>query len=251
MQMFFMDESGTAPAKPRKDQRYFVIGGIVIPSDVWHEIADEMTNIKKNRRIRGELKWRYFSPNNDDTTNPLRGRPPVERDAFRAEMFSLISSRASVRVICTVTSIDAAFEAPSVNNADDVYHLTYKTTTERFQYYLQDLSKSIGRKENGIIVCDHRGPRDDTRLRLQHQKLLFSSGEYISKYKNLIEGLFIAPSHMSVGIQLADLVAGAVWRYYEKGDEKWFSKIEPSLRRGPNGQIDGFGIIKTPKRNWR
>ncbi|WP_162801111.1 DUF3800 domain-containing protein [Azospirillum brasilense] len=251
MQIYFMDESGTAPQRPTKQQRYFVIGGVIIPSNLWHEIADEMTNLKKNRRIRGEIKWRYFAPNNDDASNPLKGRPQAERDEFRAELFGLITKRASVRIICTVTSIEAAFEMRSVNNADDLYHLTYKTSTERFQYYLQDLSKTVGRKENGIIVCDHRGPRDDKRLRQQHQKLLYSSGEHITRYSNLVEGLFIAPSHMSVGIQLSDLVAGAVWRHYEKGDDRWFGLIKDSLRQGPNGNPDGYGVIKTPKSNWR
>jgi len=139
---------------------------------------------------------------------------------------------------------------PSVNTQDDIYHLTYKALTERFQYYLQDLSKEIGRPEYGIIISDHRGKDDDRRLRAHHQKLLYSSAEFVSTYKNLIESLFLQPSNLSIGIQFADMVAGAIWRKYERNDERWYGSVEASLRRSPKGDLAGYGIIKLPKRNW-
>lgn len=251
MQMFFLDESGTAPAGPTENQRYFVIGGVIIPDTLWHAVATDLNNLKKNRKIRGELKWRYFAPGNDDAKNPMRGKNWEERDAIRSEVFALIANRAPIKIIAAVSSISAAFAMPSINNADDLYHLTYKSVTERFQYYLQDLSKAVGRKENGIIVADHRGPKDDTRLRQQHQKLLHSSGEFITRYENLVEGLFIAPSNLSIGIQLSDLVAGAVWRRFERDDDRWYQRIAKAIRTGPHGQIDGYGIVKTPKTGWK
>jgi len=76
--------------------------------------------------------------------------------------------------------------------------------TERFQYYLQDISRIVGSKINGIIVCDYRQPKDDHQLRHLHQKLLTGSKKHFSIYENLVEGVFIAPSHLSVGIQFAD-----------------------------------------------
>jgi len=137
----------------------------------------------------------------------------------------------------------------SVNTQDDVYNLTYKTLTERFQYYLQDSSEP-GKKEFGIIVGDHRGAQDDKRLRQHHQMLMHSSASVTSSYRNLIEGLFLEPSHMSIGIQLADMVAGAVWRAYQKNDYTWYNLLQPSIRANSNHQVDGYGIIKVPKKNW-
>ena len=64
--------------------------------------------------------------------------------------------------------------------------------------------------------------------------------------QNLVEGLFIHPSNLSVGIQLADMVAGAVWRKYERGDNKYYEMLKPSLRKDPQKQA-GFGVVKFPK----
>jgi len=156
----------------------------------------------------------------------------------------------SVRTIASVCSAAAAYKMPSVTTQDDIYHLTYKTISERFQYYLQDMSTMVGRKEFGIIVDDHRGSKGDARLRRYHQMILHSSAEFTSRYDNLIESLFLEPSNLSVGIQLADMVAGAVWRKYERGDDKWYSVVEPSLRRSRSGRLLGYGIVKVPKYGW-
>jgi hypothetical protein len=80
--------------------------------------------------------------------------------------------------------------------------------------------------------------------------LLHSSAEFTSKYDHLIEGLFLEPSNLSIGIQLADMVSGAGWRKYERNDDRWYRAVEPSFRRSSSGELLGYGIVKTPKRGW-
>jgi hypothetical protein len=80
---------------------------------------------------------------------------------------------------------------------------------------------------------------------------LKAGGRFTSQYKHLVESLFFQPSEISVGVQFADLVAGAVWRKFEKGDDYWYKKLEPSLRTSHGGSIDGYGIIKCPKATWK
>ena len=53
-------------------------------------MRDGLMGIKIRRKIRGEIKWRYFAPNNDDARNPMRGMPPPERDAIREEVYKLL-----------------------------------------------------------------------------------------------------------------------------------------------------------------
>jgi hypothetical protein len=130
----------------------------------------------------------------------------------------------------------------------DSSDLTYKVVTERFQYFLQDES-SNARTEFGVIICDHRGSADDNRLRAHHQMLVHSS-EFTSEYKNLIESVFLQPSHHSIGIQLADIIAGAVWRRFERGDDRFYKMAEPRFRRSRGGRIEGYGVIKVPKQGW-
>lgn len=109
---------------------------------------------------------------------------------------------------------------------------------------------NLGEQVNGIIVCDHRAPKDDQRLRELHYKLLTQQKATSSNYANLIEGLFIAPSHFSVGIQLADMVAGAVFRAKKAKDPRFFNQIKGSFRASAAGKIEGYGVVKFPKGDW-
>jgi hypothetical protein len=197
------------------------------------------------------MKWRYFAPDNDDAKNPMRKLSQAERDDIRTAMITIVTSEASVRCLACVCSASAAYQMASTYTQEDLYHGAYKPVTERFQYYLQDLSKAVGAKQYGIIVADHRGRQDDARLRGHHQKLLYATGDFISKYDLLVEGLFLEPSNLSVGIQFADLVAGSIWRKFERNDTRWYDLVEPAIRRGPAGTVDGYGLVIFPKYNWR
>ena len=250
MHILFLDESGTAPRPQDQHPSYFVVGGVIIPETSWHRMRDGLMGIKIRRQIRGEIKWRYFAPNNDDAKNPMRGMPQPERDQIREEIYKLLGSETAVRTLACVSSRTAAYAMPSINSQDDLYHGTFKPVTERFQYHLQDVSKISGIKQYGVVVGDHRGPGDDKRLRMHHEKLLHSASGFTSKYENLIEGLFIHPSNLSVGIQLADMVAGAVWRKFERKDDRHYKMLEPSLRKSPAGSVEGYGLVKYPTKGF-
>jgi hypothetical protein len=62
-------------------------------------------------------------------------------------------------------------------------------------------------------------------------------------YPNLIEGLFFSPSHHSIGIQFADLISGAIFRNYEKQDDRWYKIIRKKLWE-PKPELSGSQMSK-------
>jgi hypothetical protein len=173
-----------------------------------------------------------------------------DRDSIRREMFEILCKpRHRITALAAVCSAKAAYQIPRITSQEDIYHFTCKPVTERFQYFLQDVSTKA-RTEFGIIICDHRGGNDDTRLRRHHQMLVHAAGGYTSDYKNLVESVFLQPSHQSIGIQLADILAGAVWRMFERSDDRFYKMAESAFRRDRRGRIPGYGLIKTPKTGW-
>jgi hypothetical protein len=249
--MFFLDESGTPPQGTPCRDRYFVIGGLVIPDGAWHKLHALVHGMKVRRQINGELKWRYFAACNHDAANPMRLLSQTQRNEIRTEIYQIICSIKSIKAIACVACIDAAFAMPSVQCSDDLYHFTYKPLSERFQYHLQDISRTVGRTETGIIVADQRGAKADKGFRSAHERLLRRRTDFSSNYENLIESLFFQPSDLSLGVQLADMVAGTIWRKFEKNDEVCYRQLEPAMRCSAKGVIDGYGIVKFPKGTWR
>lgn len=246
MHLCFMDESGTPAKLGKADGEFFAIAGIIIPEDTWHTAREKLVGLKREKKFRGEVKWRFFAPNNNDAENPMREWDQDSRNEFRQRVFRIISEQRSIKLIACVCNCEAAYVLPSVNTQDDIYFRTYKPVTERFQYFLQDMSREIGSKISGLIVADHRGSRDDTKMRIQHERLVRESGKYTSTYTHFVEGLFFSPSHMSVGVQLADMVAGATWRKYAKNDGTYFDQISKSFRSKADGNIEGYGLVKFP-----
>ena len=251
MQMFFLDESGTPPSPTKLREKYFVVGGLVIPDGVWGKVRDSLLGMKLRKGVVGELKWRYFAPANNDAANPMLGMDQKGRNEIRVEMYQIICGSKAIKAIACVACMEACYQKAHVNNCDDLYHYTYKPVSERFQYHLQDITRTVGRQEMGMIVADHRGAQPDARFRLAPEHLLRPRSALTSDYKNFVESLFFLPSDTSVGIQLADMVAGAVWRKYEKNDDYWYQRLEPALRKSPAGEVQGYGIIRHPKQGWR
>ena len=251
MHLCFVDESGT-PTKPgQTSPRYFVFGGLVIPEERWPGIRSKLDGLKASMKYFGEVKWRFFASHNNDASNPMQGWSQDRRNDFRDSIFRIVTSERSLRIIAGVCDVPLAYGLGNVNGQEDIYFRTYKVVTERFQYLLQDVSKDSGSYTSGIIVADHRNGRQDDRMRVQHERLVNETRQFTSTYGNFIESIFLSPSHMSVGIQFADMVAGAIWRFHETGDNRGIEAIKPSFRTNRGGTIDGYGIARFPKSGWK
>lgn len=249
MHLLFIDESGTIPPKNKQSStEYFSLGGIIIPEDLWHTLDKELALLKLAYDVHGEIKWRYFSPHNKGgKLHPLSHLSGQEKEEFKISLFNTITKFKAIRSICAIVNVKMAYSLDYVQNDNDMYWYAYKHIIERFQFHLQDLSRMVGTKINGIVICDNRQPKDDHLLRNLHQKLLSGHKNSSSTYLNLIEGVSISPSHLSVGIQFADLIAGAVYRNFAKQDDTYFNLIKPILRKSDTGIIDGYGLVKWPK----
>lgn len=245
--MLFLDESGTPPSpNAHRSNNFFVIGGLVIPEHLWHRVRDGLLGTKLRFGVRGEVKWRYFAPENTDAANPMREMASTKRYELRSAIFQLLRDIGGLTALACITSTSEVYGRGIVADRDALYEATYRQVSERFQYHLRDVSKQRGERQLGMIVCDHRSVHDDARLRNHHEELLLARTKRQGTYPDLVEGLFLQSSHLSVGIQLADMIAGAVWRKYEKNDARWFEEIKPIFRRRA-GLIDGAGLVRFPK----
>lgn len=249
-----MDESGSPPGKDKADyRRYFVIAGLIMHENQWHGVADEVRQLRKRPEfnVTGEIKWRYFGQENTDANNSVAHLSQDARDAFRTALFEIITKRKSIKIVACAADAKVAYDTcPYVTSAEDLYHYTYKPVSERFQYHLQDVSRAVGDKQLGIIVADPRGKKQDESLRKEHHRLIEENSPFVSTYENYVETIFLTPSHLSVGIQLADMVAGAVGRALNSKESRFARLLKPAFRARPNGKIEGFGFVRFPMRGW-
>jgi hypothetical protein len=125
---------------------------------------------------------------------------------------------------------------------EDAYATGLIFLAERFQKLLETDD------DVGAIVVDSRHREDDTRLRRFYADLTDEGSPY-SRLDRLVEGLFLGPSHFSIGLQCADLVV-AVTAAAERGAgdaRRWLRGLLPRFARHPaTGELDGVGLKRFP-----
>ena len=114
---------------------------------------------------------------------------------------------------------------------------------ERFQLLLEAAD------DVGMIVVDSRFREDDARLRRFFADLTKDGSPY-SRLDRIVEGLFLGPSHYSIGLQCADLVC-AITAAAERGNGQargYLKTLLPRFATHPaTGELDGVGIKRFPE----
>jgi hypothetical protein len=132
----------------------------------------------------------------------------------------------------------AAYAKPNITDPEALYELAVSLAMERYQYYLRAV------KDLGIVIQDERHPRQDVRLRGFYRGLL-AAGTYWTRFPNVIESVFLSPSHFSTGIQLADFTAGAIYAAHctAKKDAQYFNVIRGKITGDRKiGKRHGFKV---------
>src|ERR1700733_5441435 len=123
MHLCFIDESGSPPSEKQTERvRYFVIAGLIMHEAQWHGVFQDINKLRQKPRfsVSGEIKWRYFGPDNTDKDNSVRHLNQAARDAFRLELFSIVTKRKSLRIVSCVANTQLAYQKGYVKTPDDI-----------------------------------------------------------------------------------------------------------------------------------
>ena len=228
MHLLFLDESG------RLDQGgQFALGGIAIRDLDWPLLRDlwQETLRESAWPLDRELKWHGIR------TGEV---PPALADTVYATL-----ARAPTTCFVCVLDLDLGRETEPAffASAEDTYATALMFLAERFQHHLQ------AEDDVGMIVVDSRHREGDTRLRRFFGDLQAEGTPYM-KLSRIVEGLFLGPSHHSIGLQCADLVVAAT-AAAERGvgqGRGYLRKLEPRFARHPStGEIEGVGLKRFPE----
>lgn len=113
---------------------------------------------------------------------------------------------------------------------------------QRLQNHLDELHGQ-GTNCPTLLIADSRGGADSRLRRFVHD--IIENGDIHVRFdKYLVEGVLFQVSHYSVGIQIADFLAGAVFQKDARGNPAYYDLWKPLLRTNPNnGQVGGYGYV--------
>jgi hypothetical protein len=227
MYLLFLDESG------KIDQGgLFALGGIAIRGTDWPELRERWQDTLRAAGwpLEREVKWHGIR----------KGEvPPDLADA-------VVSMLAQGPFTAYVTLLDLELgperEPDFFRTPEDVYATGLMFLAERFHHLLN------AEDELGLIVVDSRFREDDRQLRRFFADLTKEGTPYM-QLPRIVEGLFLAPSDYSIGLQCADLIV-AMTANAERGPGQgrgYLKRLLPRFALHPStGELEGVGIKRFP-----
>jgi len=216
MHLLYSDESGSVSDS---NQTHFVLAGISLYERQSFWLANKLDRIAArfnpadpnsvelhgNAMLAGRKFWRQFRKSDRET---------AIKDALKI----LASSHNSNRVFICV--IKKALASPR-----DPVELAFEQLSSRFDHFLMRLHKN-GDTQRGIIIFD----KSTYESTIQNLATDFRTiGHSWGVIRNLAEVPLFLDSRASRLIQLADLIAYAAFKKYEKADDQFYSIIESRL----------------------
>lgn len=217
MYLLYLDESGSVADA---DQRHFVLAGLSVFERSTHWIEQELN----------QIALRFAPDPNCPYDVELHASPMRNgRSGWRSHSVPsrLQAIRDGLEVVRRHHPRDVRLFAAALNkqnfSGQDIAHEAFTQVCSRFDLFLMRLYQGKGDKQRGMIIFD----KSNTEARIQALARDFKySGHQYGMIRNYAEVPAFLDSKASRLIQLADLVAFAVFRHYEHNDSQFFEIIE-------------------------
>jgi hypothetical protein len=217
MHLLYMDESGSISDS---DQNYFILAGLSVFERQTHWIEQELNSIALR-----------FAPDPQSVHElelhaaPMRNGKGVWRAHSVASRLQAIKD--CLAVIPRHHPRDVRVFAAALRKQNfagqDIAQEAFTQICVRFDLFLMRLYHAKSDKQRGLIIFD----KSHTEARIQTLARDFKySGHPFGVTRNYAEVPVFLDSRASRLIQLADLVAYAMFRHFERNDSQYFEIIE-------------------------
>lgn len=216
MHLFYVDESGsvTDPA-----QKHFVLAGVAVFERKTHWIEQKLNEVASR-----------FSPDDPNAIelhgSPMRsGREGWKRHPYIARLDAIkhaLKLSIADHYPSGVRLFGAVIKKDAIAGQDPVI-VAFEQVTSRFDLFLKRLHNKHEDSQRGIMLFD----KSSTEQRIQTLAREFKyTGHSWGRTNNYAEVPVFLDSKASRLIQLADLVAYALFRFYEYGDNSFYDVIK-------------------------
>ncbi len=213
MYLLYLDDSGSAN-NPNED--YLVLAGISVFERQIHFISRELDSLAETINPSNPRSVEFHASEIfAGRSSPWSGMRKNERfDVIKKVLNVLEQSHAS-------TNAFACAVRKNSFPVDDPMEMAFEDLCSRFDLQLSRLY-STGNQHKGLIILD----KSSYETNLQNLAIRFDTeGTIWRKVKNIPEVPLFTDSKSSRLIQLADHVAYAVYRYYERDDNAFMKQI--------------------------
>jgi hypothetical protein len=233
MHLLYLDESGHSH-DPSTD--FFVLAGFSVFERATHWLESAINPVAAR-----------FNPLHPESVEfhgaPMRGGKeywkgidPALRVQAVVDILSLLSNpQLKLRVFASVIE-------KSTMNRDEVLTKSFENVAGQFDQYLANIYYTRRDPQRGLVIFDKAAYEE----KLQGLSAVFKNhGHSLGKFRNFSEVPLFLDSKASRLIQMADLIAYWIFRYFQSGDDRGYRLIAPHFHAN-KGVQHGFIKMVTP-----
>lgn len=244
MKILFLDESGDHSLTVI-DPNYlvFVLSGVIVDQDYAEgPLVDAINQFKRELFGQTDILLHTADIGRNKNGYEELSNPQFRKD-FYEKLNSLVRDLDYTVVACAIRKNDhfRHYRAAAI----DLYRLSIHALAELFCYEIGEV------RNGGMIVAESRNPALDQDLEHSWSSLRRRGSGYsgAAMIRDRVLSLTFRGKHENIaGLQLADLVVSSIGRHIlGKPDKDDWLIVEQKLRRGPNGEVEDYGLVSLPK----
>lgn len=219
MHLLYLDESGH-PHDP--GTQFFVLAGFAVFERSTHWLESRINPIAERFNPREPSAIEFHGSPMYAARDDWAGVAPADRVQALVDVLSLLgNTQLQLRVFASVIE-------KSTVPADQILERSFEAVAHQFDEYLASMWARRRDAQRGLVVCD----KASYEQKLQALSALFKhKGHALGRLRNFAEVPLFLDSKASRLIQMADLIAYWIFRYYQSKDARGFQLIEPSILR--------------------
>ena len=248
--MYFLcvDESGQAKINSNTtDDSLYILSGVLVHEKDWRSVQKQLVDVKQDLFPESNPdEWELHASDIWNSRKFFSNKNLNLNFAKKYEIFSKV-----VDIVCkseiTLVNVIIFKNKLEQRGSHAVLKYSWQRLTVRFEDFLEQ--NQIG-TDYGLFIIDSMENNLETRIK---DTILTGARSGRSRLGNhhVIENPIFVDSFRWNLIQLADMVAYVVHKYYNKDPmfEGWFKSLDSKMYRS-GGQLYGFGINEIPNSRY-
>ena len=254
MYLLYIDDSGTCEIKkepeynPQGNSRCFVLGAVLIKATELNRISDTADMIKEKclGNYINEIKYSTKGLKCKKVCNKAN-----DRNCFRSQVASFISDTDCIVFACVQDKYEN-YKNGIIKNKNDIYTLSFQHLLKVVDDYLY--TKNIEEPIIAFIDKKDDGSSKDDLIYKAYKEALSDPNIFHSFSSKLFSPtLNVVYSQYTLGVQLADFVAGTIFTFFENINNKEAKEKVTKLTRSYGKRVyrknnRAIGVVKANKK---
>ncbi len=217
MYVIYLDESGD-PNGWNNNQDHFVLGGIAIHEGQIRQISDSLDRVQAEFFPSISIPLKFHAVDINNGSNRFGQFSRDDRQRMLDAVYDAIARTTYPSAVLFAT----AMHISAVKNRDQALRDTFEDLVQRANTFLVRLNNQ-GNPQKGLLIIDRSQSTEDRYRTLISE--FRKSGTSYGYLGNIVDIPYFSQSGDTRLLQLADFVAYAVFRYYERDDSQVLDKI--------------------------